>query len=86
MTLNMPKWNQMSWKKSKISQTFAKSLAVMHVSVRHMLQHESSVKNAKNIKEALFWPIFLKLLSHAFWHPIIYAPNYMPNDISHKVT
>ena len=38
MTLNMPKWPQIRWKQTKTGPTFVKSLAVMHVSVRHMLQ------------------------------------------------
>ena len=52
MTLNMPKWNQMSWKKSKISQTFAKSLAVMHVSVTHMLQTWKLCEKCKKYKRS----------------------------------
>ena len=87
MTLNMPKWPQMNWKQTKIGQTFLKSLAVLHVSVRHVTNMKKAVwEIAKNTKKSLLWLIFMTLLSHALWNHIIYAPNYMPNDISHKVT
>ena len=72
----------MSWKQTKIGQTFVKSLAVMHVNVRHMLQKWKQCEKCKNIKKASFWLIFMKLLSHAVWHHIIYAPNYAKLYIS----
>ena len=55
----------MSWKQPKIAQIFVKTLALMHVSVRHMLQTWKQCEKCNKYKKAMLWPIFMKLFSHA---------------------
>ena len=63
MTLNKPKWPQMSWKQPQSGQGFVKYLPVMHVSVKDMLRILKQCKNDN--KKALLWPFFIRLLRHA---------------------
>ena len=86
MTLNIPNYPQISWKQTKIGQTFVKSLAVMHVSVRYMWRTWKQCKKCKKYKKSFVLTNFHEAFEHALWHHIIYVTNYMPNDISHKVT
>ena len=60
----------------------------MHVSLRHDIDYnfQTDLINAKNKEEKKnLLPIFIALLGHTLWHPLIFAPRFKPNETPHKV-
>ena len=59
----------------------------MDISVRYDISYKfhSDVINVEN-KKSLLWPIFMRILDHVVWRPLIYAPSFAQDERPHKNT